>query len=100
MPLHTSHTKTSAEIITYGHDFGRWLATGEAISTASVAIVENGSGAVVTGAMLVATTIVGTQVNYQVQAGENGKNYSLTLSITTTLANLFQDCVHLEIRDF
>jgi len=64
--------------------FASRLATGDSLSTIEECKCYDEDGADVTATLTDAPTISGSDVNVWIQAGENGKNYYLTIKVNTT----------------
>jgi predicted aconitase len=90
-------TKQSSERYLITLDFTDVLATAETIAVKSVIAylgIENKTTDVITS-----STIVGKTIVIGVHAGTNRNAYKITTIITTSLANVFEEDILMEVED-
>ena len=90
--------KQPSEIFPITLDFSRRLATGETISskTVTAAIVGGGDA---TATVIDSSAIDGTEINITVKAGSDGVEYKITVKITSSASNVFEDEITMTVTE-
>lgn len=92
--------KRTTEDVKLSVDFKKWLASGEAIQSASVtATVHKGTdgspGAIVSGAAVIS----GSKVTQKIIDGVDGVTYCLTFQATTDQGQVLEALAHITVDD-
>jgi hypothetical protein len=90
--------KQSDEIITFSMDYTNLLDTGETIASKTILAYDSGNNNV-TSSLIVTSTIVDSVVKVRVQAGTNGYKYKITIRITTSDSNVYEEDVFMLIQN-
>lgn len=90
-------TKQPSEIFSITMDFGKVLAASETISTKVVTATLSGADA--TSTVIDSSTISGSTVQVKVKAGTTGNSYKITIKITTSTGNVFEDEVTMTVTE-
>lgn len=95
--------KKASEKILFLHQFRRsdgrgWLNEDETVATAAVTVADAATGEDVSASMVSSVAPYnGTQVRYKLAAGTAGRAYRVTITITTSNGQEFEDTVELRI---
>lgn len=91
-----SFIKTPAERKRYSIDYSEWLDTGETLATATFQVTPStGTSPLIVDAVSSNTTTVVFFVNY----GENSKQYTIDVKVTTSGGQLKEDTVLFTVRN-
>jgi len=90
-------TKQPSEIFSVTMDFGKMLASAETISTKTVGATLSGVDA--TSTVISSSTISGSTVIVKVKAGVTGNSYKITITITTSDSNVFEDEITMTVTE-
>ena len=92
--------KQSSEQYPIAVDFSEVLATGETITAKDVsAIVFIGTAGTATSTVIASSAISSDNVNVTVKAGTSGLTYKITVKITTSALNVYEEDVLMEVID-
>jgi len=92
-------TKQPSETFSVTLDFSKRLGTDETISTRTVTAVINGTSTDSTSTVINSSSISGTVIYVKVKAGTTGTVYKITVSITTSSSNVFEDEILMTVTE-
>lgn len=92
-------TKQPSEIFTVTMDFSRRLAESETISTKTVTAIITTTLTDATDTVISSSAIDGTDVDVKVKGGTTGLSYKITIVITTSTGNVFEDEITMTVTD-
>ena len=90
-------TKQPSEIFTVSMDFSRRLVSGETLSSKTVTATAGGQDA--TSTVIDSSSIDGTDVDVKVKAGSDGTDYKITIKVTTSTGNVFEDEITMTVTE-
>ena len=93
-----SFTKQSSEQYNITIDFSNNLSTGETINTYTV--IGKKSELLVTDDIINSDTNTIDSVVVEVKNGVHNSDYVITVTITTTLSNIYEKDIQMEVRDY
>lgn len=91
-------SKQPNEIFPVSMDFSNSLDTGETISSKSV-IAYNATNEVVTSTIVAASSIVDNTVKVTVKDGTSGTRYKITIRITTSNSNIYEEDIFMYVKE-
>ena len=92
--------KQPAEKLTIGVDFDNALGTGESISSASVTAIDLSDGSDASSTILDgAYSIDGSVIAQKVKAGDDDKQYKITIKTTTDAPHIFEADITMTVRE-
>ena len=92
-----SFTKQPSERFTVSLDFSRRLGSSETISEKTVTATSSGTD--YTSTVIDSSTINGDAVEVKVKAGSDGISYKITVVITTSSDNVFEDEITMTVSN-
>jgi len=92
-------TKQPSEIFSFNMDFGKMLASTETISTRTVTAVISGTSTDATSTVIDSSAISSSIIQVKVKAGATGTSYKITIKITTSTGNVFEDEVTMTVTE-
>ena len=91
MIMSHSFVKQPSEIFPISIDFSRRLASGETISSVTVGAIIVSTSADATATVISSSAINDTAIDITVKSGTDGAVYTITIKITSSSANVFED---------
>ena len=92
-----SFVKQPSEIFPISIDFSRRLASGETISSKTVTAATGGADA--TATVITSSAINGDSIDITVKAGTDGTVYTITVKVTTSSSNVFEDEITMTVTE-
>ena len=95
----SAFTKQPSEIFTVSMDFSRRLQNSETIASKVVSAIITTTLADATATVIDSSTINGTDIDVKVKAGTTGLAYKITITITTSTGNVFEDEITMTVTE-
>lgn len=80
-------------------DFANWLTVGETISMKNVSAIDLATGQDATSSVIESSAIDGTQVRILCKAGTDRHDYEVTVRITTSAGNIYEEEVTMRVTE-
>ena len=93
-----THTKQPAEKEKITVDFANRLATSETLSSVTVTSILVIDDSDTTATIISGAVYSGTKISFYVNAGTNGQNHKITISVGTSDAQILEEDIYLNIR--
>ena len=94
-----SFVKQPSEIFPISIDFSRRLASGETISSKTVTAIIVSTSADATATVISSSATNGTAIDITVKAGTTAVVYKITIKITSSASNVFEDEITMTVTE-
>ena len=92
-------TKQPSEIFSINMDFGKNMTSAETISSRTVTAIKTSDSSDATATVIDSSTISGTIIQVKVKAGTTALSYKITIKITTSTGNVWEDEVTMTVTE-